>query len=81
MTLSAVVCGAMGVQAQTPDLSQFFSIDTVNFITVAKYTHDFAIEDYVGEKMYAGMQSISFELKGAHIPDVEGGPTIEIPKI
>lgn len=81
MTLVAVVLSAMGVQAQAPDLSQFLSIDTVNFKTVQKFTHDFATENYVGEKMYAGMQSISFELKGAHIPDVEGKPTVEIPDI
>ena len=81
MTLVAVVLGVMGVQAQTPDLSQFLSIDTVNFKTVQKFTQNFATEDYVGEKMYAGMQSISFELKGAYILDVEGKPTVEIPDI
>ena len=81
LTIAAIVWGAMGVQAQTPDLSQIFSIDTVNLITVAKYTHDFAIEDYTGEKMQAGMQSISCELKGAYIPDTEGEPTVKIPDI
>lgn len=81
MTLAAIVCGTMATQAQTPDLSQFFSIDTVNFITVAKYTHDFAIEDYAGEKMRAGMQSISCELKGAYIPDTGGESTVKIPDI
>ena len=81
MTLVAVILGVMGVQAQTPDLSQFLSIDTVNFKTVQKFTYDFATENYVGEKMYAGMQSISFELKGAYILDVEGKPTVEIPII
>lgn len=81
LTIAAIVCDAMGVEAQTPDLRQFFSIDTVNFMTVAKYTHDFAIEDYTGENMQAGMQSISCELKGAYIPDTEGEPTIKIPDI
>lgn len=81
LTFAAVVCSTMTAQAQTPDLRQFFSIDSLSFITIAKFTQDFAIEDYTGEKKYAGMQSIFCEIKEPLIPELDGKTVITIPDI
>lgn len=81
ITLAAVFCCTMTTQAQTQDLSQYFSIDSINFRTIKTYTIDFAVENYSGTKKHAGIESLFFDLKEAEIPEQDGVPATDIHNI
>ena len=51
------------VYNQTSDLSRFFNVDSINLRTIKRYTQDFTVEEYLGEKMYAGIQYVWYNLE------------------
>lgn len=51
------------VLAQTTNWNQYFTVKELGIKTTKKYTFDFQYEDYHGEQMWAGLQSLIFVIR------------------
>ena len=60
------------VLAQTTDMSKYFTVKELGIRTTKKYTYDFQCENYHGEQMWAGLQSLIFVIRFDNDDEKEG---------